>query len=92
MFAGKSINSYCDFLFNELTDVKQKLDTAVEKINDLSDDDRRVISQNHIDSGLKGLSDEVNEELELIGKSCPRVEHGRSSEIHPEGVPYSTPM
>ncbi|HEX8948081.1 MAG TPA: hypothetical protein VF790_03915 [Dissulfurispiraceae bacterium] len=93
MFAAKNINSYCDFLFNELTDVKQKLDNAVEKIGDLSADDRRIVSEQHIISDLQNLSNEVSSELETIGKSCPRFEPGRSEHVRTEGTPYSkTPM
>ncbi|MBZ0157784.1 MAG: hypothetical protein K8I29_16435 [Alphaproteobacteria bacterium] len=93
MFAVHNINSYCDFLFNQLNDVKQKLDTAVEKVGDLSSEEREMLSKDNFISDLKSFSDEVGSKLERIGKVCPRAEYGRSTEIHPEAAPYAeTPL
>ncbi|MFO0753803.1 MAG: hypothetical protein U0411_10835 [Thermodesulfovibrionales bacterium] len=93
MFAVHNINSYCDFLFNELNDVKQKVESAVKKADDLSSEERDMLSKDNLLSDLKDLADTIGSKLETIGRVCPRVEEGRSAEIRPEAAPYAgTPL
>lgn len=92
MFAVTNINNYCDFLFNQLNDVKQKLDTAVKKAGELSSEEQEALSKDNLISDLKRLADEVGSKLQTIERMCPRVEYGRSAELDPKAAPYNKPF
>lgn len=93
MFAVHNLNSYCDFLFNELNDVKQKLDTAVRKADELSSEEKETLAKDNLVADLTRLADEVGSKLDTVERMCPRVEFGRSKELQPEAAPYDkTPM
>jgi hypothetical protein len=93
----KDRKSYCDFLANELRDMKKKIGEAVDRGNDLSAEDREEISEN-ISSHLNEISEVIDSKLQAIARNCieweqgksRRTEEGRSEKVHPEGVPYSS--
>jgi len=93
----KNRKGYCDFLANELRNMKKKIDEAVERGSDLSAEDREDINEN-IFLHLNDLSEVIDSKLQIIAKNCidweqgkgRHTEEGRSEKVHPEGVPYSS--
>ncbi|MEW6117488.1 MAG: hypothetical protein AB1553_11365 [Nitrospirota bacterium] len=90
MFEEKNINGYCDYVFNELSDIKQRIHTIQEHAEDLSAEDKRAVSEN-IFILLDELSDEVESKLQSIITYCPAIKEQRKgaskwvSEFHPAG-------
>ncbi len=78
----------CDFLVDELSDIKRRLDEDAEK--EFADE----VSDN-VSSHLRDISNLIDSKLEFIGQSCGLKGTAEShyGKVRTEGVPYSsTPM
>lgn len=96
----KDRKEYCDFLANELADVKKRINDIADRGNDLPSEDREGMSE-MVSSHLRELNDLIDSKLRIISKNCleweqgreQRAQEGRSEKVQPEGVPYSnTPI
>lgn len=63
---------YCDYVFDELNDIKQKLTKIEEKAGDLSPEDKRVVVEN-IFSHLHEITSLIDAKVEVVSKSCPAL-------------------
>ncbi len=88
MIGEKDINGYCDYVYHELTDIKQRIKTIGENASDLSVEDKRAASDNILIL-LDELSTDVDSKLQSITTYCPTIKEkvkGASkwaSEFHP---------
>ncbi len=72
MIGEKDINGYCDYVFQELTDIKQRIKAIEENAKDLSAEDKRAASDNIIIL-LDELSNDVDSKLHSITNYCPTI-------------------
>ena len=90
MTGGKDINEYCDYVFRELTDIKQRISKIEENTSDLSSEDKKAVSDN-IFVLLNELSEHVDSTLQSVVTYCPAVKErmkgaGKwAAEFHPTG-------
>lgn len=89
---------YCDYLFCELNDLKQRLDYAMGMSWDYATEEGGAEG---ISANLRDIQNVINEKLDVLGKSCPnwmvvkdrQNPEGRFNHLHAEGIPYGlTPM
>ncbi|HEX8947683.1 MAG TPA: hypothetical protein VF790_01905 [Dissulfurispiraceae bacterium] len=92
MNGGKDINEYCDYVFRELTDIKQRISKIEENTSDLSAEDKKAVSDN-IFILLNELSEHIDSTLHSVVTYCPAVREklkgaGKwAAEFHPTGKP-----
>jgi archaellum component FlaC len=90
MLGERDINGYCDHVFKELTDIKQKISKIEENAEDLPAEDKKAVSDNIVIL-LDELSEQVDSKLHSIITYCPAIREktrGASkwvSEFHPAG-------
>ena len=90
MSGEKDIRTYCDYVFEELMDIKEKISKMEENAEDLSAEDKRTVSDNVL-TYLDELSSQIDSKLQSITAYCPGMKErikGASkwvSEFHVSG-------
>ena len=90
MLGGKDIDEYCDYVFRELTDLRQRIGEIKENTGGLSDEDKKAVSDNILIL-LSELSEHVDSTLQSVVTYCPAVRDkmkgaGKwAAEFHPAG-------
>ena len=72
MLGEKNINGYCEYVFGELTDIKQRIHKIGENVEALPAEDKKAVSDNIVIL-LDELSEQVDSKLHSIITYCPVI-------------------